>query len=865
MELIGQKVNVPGTRGHGILKYYGPIADKQGLFGGLELVGPIAALRGKNLGMVDGNRYFEVDQPMTGLFLPWDRLRSLNPLLPALNPNGSIAESQILLPKRGSPGGATPSLGIPAPKPTRSRLSSGSSLGLKGAGASTTGAGAKPGAAPASALSSTPSSAPSSGLRPRSRQLSDSRPPLRRLPALRPPSEARASPTIAEHELYAAEIAELKGKCAATERQLADKEAILGELRATVDELHPLLEQYEAQVAEANARADRTKAEFERAREEWRLSVEAMTASHQENEEFYVREIEALKRGGEGDGLGDGQGDGGENGGEMEERVREMEERVREEEARVREVEERARAAEERAREEEARATAAEERLREEEARAAEYQHTAEAHQRTIDTHQRTIDDHQRTIATHKETLDARAADLELAARVAELERQVEEARRETEEAREEARRQTEAAQNLAQNLAQDNTHNESEPGTGLNGRPSSELVELKEKNRLLKQLLAEGGSDPDKLDDLEGKIKLLTRENIAIKKAMAEADQLTLVEQLQKQMAKLAKENKMFKEEKELGGLSGAMDSTDLLAKNKQLADENNQQEKAILELRAKVEELEGAVEREKEEKEAEKAARAKAEEARELAEKEAREKAEKEARELAEKEAKQLAEKETKEQAAQLAELRAKALADDTLIAQLQSQVEAIMVDKAALETKLKARADDTPGSPRDLDQVLRLEAQIEELRHELTMRPTFDELLEVQHSLDELEEVHKTELQDKREEISRLLSQLTAERTRLRAYSSMAPPSRELMAAALMVGPSASRGLSPSLGRALTIPEGLEESVVAETSQLMDLLPIFTPEPLDPAAGRLDWCGLCERDGHSSINCPYENDIF
>lgn len=859
--MIGQKVNVPGTRGHGILKYYGPIADKQGLFGGLELVGPIAALRGKNLGMVDGNRYFEVDQPMTGLFLPWDRLRSLNPLLPALNPNGSIAESQILLPKRGSPGGATPSLGIPAPKPTRSRLSSGSSLGLKGAGASTTGAnttgaGAKPGAA----LSSTSSSAPSSGLRPRSRQLSDSRPPLRRLPALRPPSEARASPTIAEHELYAAEIAELKGKCAATERQLADKEAILGELRATVDELHPLLEQYEAQVAEANARADRTKAEFERAREEWRLSVEAMTASHQENEEFYVREIEALKRGGEGDGVG-ASGDGL---GEMEERVREMEEKVREEEARVREVEERARAAEERAREEAARASAAEERLREEEARAAEYQHTAEAHQRTIDTHQRTIDDHQRTIATHKETLDARAADLELAARVAELERQVEEARRETEEAREEARRQTEAAQKHAQN-PQDNTHNESEPATGLNGRPSSELVELKEKNRLLKQLLAEGGSDPDKLDDLEGKIKLLTRENIAIKEAMAEADQLTLVEQLQKQMAKLAKENKMFKEEKELGGLSGAMDSTDLLAKNKQLADENNQQEKAILELRAKVEELEGAVEREKEAKEAEKAARAKAEEARELAEKEAREKAEKEARELAEKEAKQLAEKETKEQAAQLAELRAKALADDTLIAQLQSQVEAIMVDKAALETKLKARTDDTPGSPRDLDQVLRLEAQIEELRHELTMRPTFDELLEVQHSLDELEEVHKTELQDKREEISRLLSQLTAERTRLRAYSSMAPPSRELMAAALMVGPSASRGLSPSLGRALTIPEGFEESVVAETSQLMDLLPIFTPEPLDPAAGRLDWCGLCERDGHSSINCPYENDIF
>ncbi|KAJ8133877.1 hypothetical protein OY671_012909 [Metschnikowia pulcherrima] len=40
----------------------------------------------------------------------------------------------------------------------------------------------------------------------------------------------------------------------------------------------------------------------------------------------------------------------------------------------------------------------------------------------------------------------------------------------------------------------------------------------------------------------------------------------------------------------------------------------------------------------------------------------------------------------------------------------------------------------------------------------------------------------------------------------------------------------------------------------------------LPIYKPaKEVDPSEGRDDWCGLCERDGHSSLNCPYENDMF
>ncbi|ODV68894.1 hypothetical protein HYPBUDRAFT_120766 [Hyphopichia burtonii NRRL Y-1933] len=78
-EYIGSKVAIPGTRGYGTLKYYGPIEGKQGLFAGIELTGPIAASRGKNNGSVNGIQYFDVIQPMSGLFLPIDRLKQANP------------------------------------------------------------------------------------------------------------------------------------------------------------------------------------------------------------------------------------------------------------------------------------------------------------------------------------------------------------------------------------------------------------------------------------------------------------------------------------------------------------------------------------------------------------------------------------------------------------------------------------------------------------------------------------------------------------------------------------------------------------------------------------------------------------------
>ncbi len=50
--------------------------------------------------------------------------------------------------------------------------------------------------------------------------------------------------------------------------------------------------------------------------------------------------------------------------------------------------------------------------------------------------------------------------------------------------------------------------------------------------------------------------------------------------------------------------------------------------------------------------------------------------------------------------------------------------------------------------------------------------------------------------------------------------------------------------------------------------ETQLLTDKgeLKVYEPETkADPAAGRTKWCGLCERPGHDSIDCPYDNGLF
>ncbi|EEQ44789.1 conserved hypothetical protein [Candida albicans WO-1] len=86
-DVIGTKVAIPGASGAGIIRYVGQIQGKIGTFAGVELLGTLATTRGKNSGSVDGIQYFQVEIPKSGLFLPYERLKSVNPGLANVNPS----------------------------------------------------------------------------------------------------------------------------------------------------------------------------------------------------------------------------------------------------------------------------------------------------------------------------------------------------------------------------------------------------------------------------------------------------------------------------------------------------------------------------------------------------------------------------------------------------------------------------------------------------------------------------------------------------------------------------------------------------------------------------------------------------------
>ncbi|QPG75635.1 hypothetical protein FOA43_002992 [Brettanomyces nanus] len=74
--MIGSLVRVQG--GHeALLKYIGPVKNKQGTFAGVELQGELQD-RGKNSGDANGIRYFDTAVPMSGLFIPFWKLLQMN-------------------------------------------------------------------------------------------------------------------------------------------------------------------------------------------------------------------------------------------------------------------------------------------------------------------------------------------------------------------------------------------------------------------------------------------------------------------------------------------------------------------------------------------------------------------------------------------------------------------------------------------------------------------------------------------------------------------------------------------------------------------------------------------------------------------
>lgn len=74
---IGSKISLP-TGGDALLKYVGSISGKEGVFCGLELLGDLQC-KGKNSGEVNGERYFQVETPNSGLFVPLRKFQSWFP------------------------------------------------------------------------------------------------------------------------------------------------------------------------------------------------------------------------------------------------------------------------------------------------------------------------------------------------------------------------------------------------------------------------------------------------------------------------------------------------------------------------------------------------------------------------------------------------------------------------------------------------------------------------------------------------------------------------------------------------------------------------------------------------------------------
>ena len=107
---IGTRIPFPNSSDTVILRYVGSVAGHDGVYCGLELSGSLIS-KGKNSGIVDGIKYFDVEIEGSGLFVPLRKIiswisgsvhsnnnnnLSQNNSQPSLTPRQSIANNNIL-------------------------------------------------------------------------------------------------------------------------------------------------------------------------------------------------------------------------------------------------------------------------------------------------------------------------------------------------------------------------------------------------------------------------------------------------------------------------------------------------------------------------------------------------------------------------------------------------------------------------------------------------------------------------------------------------------------------------------------------------------------------------------------------------
>jgi chromosome segregation ATPase len=146
--------------------------------------------------------------------------------------------------------------------------------------------------------------------------------------------------------------------------------------------------------------------------------------------------------------------------------------------------------------------------------------------------------------------------------------------------------------------------------------------------------------------------------------------------------------------------------------------------------------------------------------------------------------------------------------------------------------------------------------LNDQIQLLQDELKTRPTVSQLKELRAEMELIDELRKVESKSKDKEIYSLQEKINS------LPSSSAQPHASLNSGTKK--PNTPLRNSTITNRTSMSTMSLNRPSVI--SQIIDgELQVYIPEKKDAASGRDLWCGLCERDGHDSIDCPYENDVF
>lgn len=307
-ELIGSQINVPGTRGKGILRYQGSIHGKTGIFAGIELLGSIALTRGKNCGDVEGFKYFEVQQPMTGLFLPFERLKTVNPGIEysrdmfeevskcygndkldegiestsfeEYDPSSVVSNGNVLY----------------LPMPQDGKFASSNSAVQRSYSVDIPKTRAMNNLSPLLNSRRTTQFSQLDGRSRTSSMSSFTRSPIlntayRSVSYHSPVPGSRSSTQFLEQELL-----DLRGKYEKNEREMAEKMSILNELKDTVQELQPILKQYENELDERDRKISKVRSEFEAAREDWRQNIDIMVSTYESNENFYESKIRELQK-----------------------------------------------------------------------------------------------------------------------------------------------------------------------------------------------------------------------------------------------------------------------------------------------------------------------------------------------------------------------------------------------------------------------------------------------------------------------------------------------------------------------------------------------------------------------------------------